>query len=595
MNKLLFVAIVGDKGKGPPFGSSATLNYNLDDMELLRRFASQGEIEAIKSLILKYRDLVYVTCRRRLDSDADAEDATQQVFLALLKNAEKIHTNISSWLYRCAVSQAASTIRSRQRRLRCEREKARMTDKPRRKDELERKEAIVILNECLRELDPTHREVILQNIALQRPQKEIAASLGVTQQAVAKRIGKALTQLRRMLIRKGVFLSLASAVMLLGKRFIRTAFPQSLRLKLTTLASTQTTSTGTVALSTLGKVKLAATVAVVLTAAVMYEPVANVKPLPEPPDQASASTVNAVAKTQSSGSILPGVSSSGLQLDYTVNFRSFGMTATSGQIAYRSAGTTPPGVLASNADIGTPSLPFQRKSIEPQKPDPLQPPAPLPALPVTAEFVGYRPRVNDFPRNSDRESKENRNKHQSRNGLRKQRQRGKPVEPWRNDDLWPPRGDDLAGKIQQLPSRPDAAVDVLDFPPPGIMFMPSPDLPFFDYDAPDFPFRQPFLSVPPEVILTQTTFFFADDKQAPHLDVGLLPPRIDIGQPGTIHAAVASLWERNPPWLPDFSNNPAPHDDLILTPKSIQPTPEPSTLSFLALSLTFLLNRRRRR
>ena len=59
----------------------------MNDDPLLMRYVEEGDAEAFQELVERYQNLVWSVCRRLLQNDADAEDATQDVFLTLAKNA----------------------------------------------------------------------------------------------------------------------------------------------------------------------------------------------------------------------------------------------------------------------------------------------------------------------------------------------------------------------------------------------------------------------------------------------------------------------------------------------------------------------------
>jgi RNA polymerase sigma factor (sigma-70 family) len=75
------------------------------DGELLRRFVRDGDAAAFECLMHRHGPLVLGVCRRALGHSADAEDAFQATFLALLRNAAGIRSGVvvPCWLYRVAV------------------------------------------------------------------------------------------------------------------------------------------------------------------------------------------------------------------------------------------------------------------------------------------------------------------------------------------------------------------------------------------------------------------------------------------------------------------------------------------------------------
>ncbi len=97
------------------------------DLELLARYASARDAEALAELVTRHRDMVYAACYRVLGSRADAEDSAQECFFRLARNARSIKTSVAGWLHRVAV-QTSVTMRQRDRaRTEKEREAARMS------------------------------------------------------------------------------------------------------------------------------------------------------------------------------------------------------------------------------------------------------------------------------------------------------------------------------------------------------------------------------------------------------------------------------------------------------------------------------------
>jgi len=278
-----------------------------DDLDLLRCYAARGGPETISALVQRHQETVFATCLRRLKCQADAEDAMQEVFLSLMENAGKIRSNVGAWLYRCAVNTSISMIRSSQKRTRHEIEKARLDFSAWRDGEAILRERVAILDACLRELDATDHKLVLQNCVMGSTQKEIASSMGITQQAVAKRIGRALVQLRRGLFARGVILSVIAAVVMLAKKVASAAVPQCLRTTFTSLPSASLTSGGAATAGTAGAVKVSAAAVLVLTAAVVtYECVEERNPPAAAPKIAAVAPVSVEGRSTEGKTVVAG-------------------------------------------------------------------------------------------------------------------------------------------------------------------------------------------------------------------------------------------------------------------------------------------------
>ena len=86
-----------------------------DEKHLVRRFQA-GETDSFKMLYVEYGARIYRFCRRLCGNEADAEDLTQEVFLAAFKGLDRFEgrSSLATWLYRIAFNRW-SRIRSNRR------------------------------------------------------------------------------------------------------------------------------------------------------------------------------------------------------------------------------------------------------------------------------------------------------------------------------------------------------------------------------------------------------------------------------------------------------------------------------------------------
>ena len=90
----------------------------LSDAELLRRFLAAREERAFAAIVRRHGPLVWGVCRNLLPSEADAEDAYQATFLALVKSAPRIQrpNALGAWLHRVAGRVCRHSLRALARR-----------------------------------------------------------------------------------------------------------------------------------------------------------------------------------------------------------------------------------------------------------------------------------------------------------------------------------------------------------------------------------------------------------------------------------------------------------------------------------------------
>ena len=82
--------------------------------ELLARVAA-GDADAFAQLMRQHQDRVLAVCQRMLGDRAQAEDATQEVFLKAYRQAGslKVGGQVYTWLYRVAVNHCLNRLRRR--------------------------------------------------------------------------------------------------------------------------------------------------------------------------------------------------------------------------------------------------------------------------------------------------------------------------------------------------------------------------------------------------------------------------------------------------------------------------------------------------
>ena len=90
----------------------------IPDAELLARFAELRDESAFAALVRRHGPMVWAVCRHLLPNPADAEDAFQATFLALVRSAGKVRAGaaVGAWLHGVAVRAAAKLKRSAVRR-----------------------------------------------------------------------------------------------------------------------------------------------------------------------------------------------------------------------------------------------------------------------------------------------------------------------------------------------------------------------------------------------------------------------------------------------------------------------------------------------
>src|SRR5258707_15177845 len=98
----------------------------LDDMELLREYATNGSEAAFETLVQRHVNLVYSAAFRQVHDPMLSGEVTQTVFIILARKAATLKpgTILSGWLYRTAQFAGAKAVRTEVRRRNREQEAA---------------------------------------------------------------------------------------------------------------------------------------------------------------------------------------------------------------------------------------------------------------------------------------------------------------------------------------------------------------------------------------------------------------------------------------------------------------------------------------
>jgi RNA polymerase sigma factor (sigma-70 family) len=185
-----------------------SIETHLSDGELLASYGSHADQQAFSELMYRHQPMVLRVCRHMLGSGDEAEDAAQQVFIALSMKALALRDreSIASWLYR-----AAWNISNRIRRSRCVRKThetlaGAMPSKVVSGNTVE-PDTLSILQEALAEIPDIYSEAIVLHYFCGHTVAETAARLRCPAGTVAARVSRGLERLRARLGDRGLILS----------------------------------------------------------------------------------------------------------------------------------------------------------------------------------------------------------------------------------------------------------------------------------------------------------------------------------------------------------------------------------------------------
>ena len=178
----------------------------MDELRAIAR-AKRGDAEAFSALVETYETSVYRLALRMCGNAHDAEEVTQEAFLAAWKGlpAFRGESKFSSWLYQLTSNAAIDFLRREKRHrgatpIEEEVDLAAPGTPQQAAEEAELREA---LQQALDALTPEHRQIFLLRQMQQMSYEEIGRLLGLESGTVKSRLSRAKKQLRQILTQKG--------------------------------------------------------------------------------------------------------------------------------------------------------------------------------------------------------------------------------------------------------------------------------------------------------------------------------------------------------------------------------------------------------
>jgi RNA polymerase sigma-70 factor (ECF subfamily) len=222
--------------------------------------------EASEALLGRYGSLVYASALRQTGDSAAAEDITQAVFLvALRKGALPEEGRMAGWLLKVTQYAVKAARRSAARRVYHERQAARCReeDRPGLSTELR-----TLLDEGLLALGALDREVVVRRYLGGERIDDIARQIGLSENAVSQRVGRALEKLRRWLKRRGL---VAPSAMVAGTmtKEATAQMPSGLSAMLAGGSTHQPTAASLLARAVLWRIAMVKVQAIIVTAVVI--------------------------------------------------------------------------------------------------------------------------------------------------------------------------------------------------------------------------------------------------------------------------------------------------------------------------------------
>ena len=174
------------------------------DLQLLRRYATEGSESAFGEVVTRHLGWAYATALRQTGGDAHgAQDIVQAVFSSLATKATSLPegTVLVGWLYRAIIFEARQEHRSNLRRRQREETAMELAHQP---PEPDWESVKPVLDDSLGRLPESDRMAILLRYFDRRSLKEIGEILRCGESGASRRTARALDKLRRVLASKGI-------------------------------------------------------------------------------------------------------------------------------------------------------------------------------------------------------------------------------------------------------------------------------------------------------------------------------------------------------------------------------------------------------
>ena len=161
--------------------------------------------ESLRQLVLQWQQPMYALAYRMLGNEADAADATQEIFVRLIAERHRYDAtrDFRPWLYRLATRVVLNFMRDSTTRHQRETEAALKSHRPDDRESLERRELERVVEAELAKLPEAARSLLVLHFYNGLSKEDVAQSLSIPRTTVQSRIQKALELLRRGLVTGG--------------------------------------------------------------------------------------------------------------------------------------------------------------------------------------------------------------------------------------------------------------------------------------------------------------------------------------------------------------------------------------------------------
>jgi RNA polymerase sigma factor (sigma-70 family) len=218
---------------------------DVNDMDLVRRYADSKSEPAFAELVHRHINLVYSVALRCVNNVQDAQDVTQAVFVILAKKAAGLreHTTLTGWLYETTRFTAMGFLRTKTRRQFREQEAYMQSNLNESDASSAWQQLAPLLENAMTRLNEKERTVLALRFFENKSGTETAALLRIQEWAAHKRMGRALEKLRKFFSKRGMTFSAATIAGAMSAHSVQAA-PVGLAKTISVVAMTKGAAAG---------------------------------------------------------------------------------------------------------------------------------------------------------------------------------------------------------------------------------------------------------------------------------------------------------------------------------------------------------------
>ena len=209
----------------------------MDDMALLREYATRNSEAAFETLVSRRIGFVYSAALRQVRDLHLAEEITQVVFIILAQKAGRISdkTILAGWLFKTTRFAAMAQTRADAKRRQREQEAQMQIELQPTAPDLFWEQMSPLLDEALATLGETDRQTVLLRYFENKSLAEVGSHLGMGEDTARKRVARALEKLHRYFSKRGVSSTTAIIAGAISANSVQAA-PAALAKTVTTVA-----------------------------------------------------------------------------------------------------------------------------------------------------------------------------------------------------------------------------------------------------------------------------------------------------------------------------------------------------------------------